>query len=80
MKCLSCAVYCPEVMKATGDLHHKISKLIPRVAEHILDNPTPFDSTYHMLNHNAHTMEFSQREQVWLYLALTAFVNRSARH
>ena len=54
MKCLSCAICCPEVMQSTGDLHHKISKLIPGVAKHIFDNSTPFDSTYHMLNHNAH--------------------------
>jgi len=54
---LACAACRPEVMQSTGDLHHKISRLIPRVAKHILDidNTTPFDPTYHMLNDNAHT-------------------------
>jgi hypothetical protein len=46
---LTCAICCPEVMQPTGNLHHKISKLILSVAEHILDNPTPFDPTYNML-------------------------------
>jgi len=55
IKYLSCAICCPEVMQSTGDLHYKIIKLVLCVAEHILDNSTPLDTTYHMLYNDAHT-------------------------
>ena len=50
-----CAAGGSKVVQATRHHHHRVIKLRFRVAEHIFNNPTPFDPCNHMFDHNAHT-------------------------
>lgn len=42
-----------QIMQATGNFHHQVREAIFQITEGILDNTTPFDAGYHMLDFDA---------------------------
>lgn len=45
----------PQIVQATGNLHHQIGNAFFCQSQHIFDNPTAFDTRDHVFDHYPYT-------------------------
>jgi hypothetical protein len=61
-----------EIVQATRNLHHHVRYALSGQAQHIFDDPTPFDPSEHVFDHHPRTGEDSIAE-LFTYRELFAF-------